>query len=95
MKADFRKHAGFTVVELVVVVVVVGLLAFVGFSVRNRLSSSDNAALINQSATAQDVPKATAVSTTSDLDKQLTVLDQTDTSSSDDLMELDSQLEAF
>lgn len=98
-------QAGFSLVELAIVLGVVGVLAFVGFSVYNRqhtqtASSSQNGVgqtANNQSAKATDVAPAPTINSTSDLDKASAVLDQTDPGGSNnaDATTLDTQLATF
>jgi prepilin-type N-terminal cleavage/methylation domain-containing protein len=87
-------QAGFSVVELIIVLVVVGLLGFTSYSVNKQ--HSDKTAKKNtaasQSSTTSSVP---TINSTSDLDKAEAALDQTDIDSSNDSSQLDSQLQAF
>jgi prepilin-type N-terminal cleavage/methylation domain-containing protein len=98
-----RPQSGFSVVELAIVLAVVGLLGFVGYSVYNRSNaktaddSTTNRAASPQSAKTNDVASAPDVSSTSDLDKASAALDQTDPGGSNtaDSDQLDSQLNSF
>lgn len=94
---NFRKNqAGFSAVELVIVLVVIGVLAFVGYTVYNR--QQDNKAAdsgTSQSATASDVPPAPEVKNTNDLDKASATLDQVNPGDDSDSSQLDSELNAF
>jgi prepilin-type N-terminal cleavage/methylation domain-containing protein len=96
MRTSFRQ-SGFSAVEVVIVIAIVGLLCFAGYKVSSRQEDTADKSpnTTSQSATASDVPAATEVNSTDDLDKQIILLDQTDTSSSDDMAELDAQLQAF
>jgi prepilin-type N-terminal cleavage/methylation domain-containing protein len=95
-------QSGFSAVELVIVLAVVGVLGFVGFSVYNRqqtktTDTGTTQANNGQSAKANDVASAPNISSTSDLDKAATMLDQTDPSGSNnsDAGQLDSQTANF
>ncbi len=98
-----KLQSGFSVVELVIILAVVGVLAFVGYAVYNRQHNTTSTANNNSSQTvndetkASDVPPAPVVSSTSDLDKASATLDKVDpgTSNSSDSSQLDSQLSAF
>ena len=96
-------QAGFSPVELIIVLVVVAALGFVGYSVYNRQQdqSASNSGTSQQAAdepaTANDVKSAPTISSTGDLDKANTVLDQTDPGGSNntDASQLDSELATF
>lgn len=98
-------QAGFSAVELILIFVVVGILAFVGFSVYNRHNKADTAQSTNTSqqhntsetAQADDVATAPGVNSTSDLDKAAATLDQTDPGGSNDAdaSQLDTQVSDF
>lgn len=95
-------QAGFSVIELSVILLIVGLLGFVGYRVytgRTTTASTTNSATssLEQSATANDVPSVASINSTADLTKALTVLDQTDPSSSNnaDSGQLDTQVSNF
>lgn len=93
-------QSGFSTVELVILLVVFGLIGFVGYTVYNQNKSTDNNQTSNstsQGATANDVKAAPAVTSTDDLDRAATALDQTDPdgSSSGDSSQLDVELNSF
>jgi prepilin-type N-terminal cleavage/methylation domain-containing protein len=98
-------QAGFSVVELVIVLGVVGVLGFVGYGVYDRQnakitdsSTTDTSQTASsQSAKANDVASAPTVSSTNDLDKASAILNQTDPSGSNntDASQLNSQLSTF
>ena len=96
-------QAGFSVVELVIVLAVVGVLGFVDYSVYNRQntktadSSTTGTSQTASAAKANDVASAPTVSSTSDLDKASATLDQTDPGGSNntDASQLDTQLANF
>lgn len=94
---SFRKNqSGFSVVELVIILLVVGALAFVGYMVYNR--QQDDKTTVNdtsQSVATDDVPSAPEIKTTGDLDKASATLDQVDVDSNNDSSQLDSELSAF
>ncbi len=96
---SFRTNqSGFSVVELAIVVSVIAALSFVCYSVynqqHNKTASTTGA---SQSAKASDVASAPTISSTSDLNKALTTLNQTDPSGSNntDASQLDAQLANF
>jgi prepilin-type N-terminal cleavage/methylation domain-containing protein len=88
-------RSGFSVVEILIVVVVLGLVGFIGYVFYTKQSNTTVNSTTNQSATAEDVPAAPGVTTTSDLEKASKMLDESDTASSSDSAELDSQLQSF
>ncbi len=88
-------QSGFSIVEILIVVVVVALIGFIGYRFYTSQADTMTGTSTSQSATADDVPEAPDVTSTSDLDKASTMIDETDTSSSNDTAELDSELEAF
>lgn len=91
-----NNQSGFSVVELVIVLAVVVVLGFVGYSVyKSQNNKTDDTTTTSQSATASDVPSAPTINSTSDLDEAAIMLDQTDTSSSSDSAQLDSELQSF
>ena len=94
--AFLKTKSGFAIVELVAILVVVGLLSFVGYTAYNKLhNNSSVASTTTQSPVATDVKPTPTINSTSDLTNAESALDQTDTSSSADLSSLDSQLNAF
>lgn len=90
-------QSGFSIIELIIALAILGVLVFVGYIVYDRQNdkTADNRDTTSQSATKSDLPTAPEVTSTSDLDKAATVLDQTDTSMDDDSEELDAQLQSF
>ncbi len=58
MHKSYRKQLGFTVVEFLVVLVVVGALAFVGFAVMNKQNADKDA---KQTSTSQKVSSDAAL----------------------------------
>jgi prepilin-type N-terminal cleavage/methylation domain-containing protein len=96
---------GFTAIELVIVVLIVAILGFVGYTVYSRQNAKTvsnttpavSPTSTNPSASAHDVASAPSISSSADLDKAATMLDQTDlnSSSSADSTQLDSQLSTF
>lgn len=94
--AFLKTKSGFAIVELVAILVVVGLLSFVGYTAYNKLHNNASvASTTTQKPVATDVKPTPAINSTSDLTNAESTLDQTDTSSSSDLNSLDSQLNAF
>lgn len=97
-----KSQAGFSVVELFIVAIVVVALAMVGYTVYNRQNDNKAATTtssqsVNTDAVATDVPTAPAINSTSDLDKASAALDQIDpsVSSDSDVSQIDSQLANF
>lgn len=92
------KQPGFSLIELVLVLAVVGVLGFLGYSFYNR-QNANNAAQTASSEPAQanDVASSPNINSTSDLDKALATLDQTDPSGGNntDSSQLDSELSNF
>lgn len=94
---SFRKNqSGFSAVELVIILVVAGALAFVGFTVYSRQQNNKPAdSSTSQSAVANDVPSAPEVKSTGDLDKASATLDSVNLDDSSDSSQLDSELNTF
>jgi Tfp pilus assembly protein PilE len=97
-------QSGFSVVELAIILVVVGVLAFVGYNIYSRQNSNKTADSSTTSKTAgpepakaNDVTSAPNIKSTSDLDKASAALDQTDPggSNNSDANQLDTQLANF
>lgn len=92
-------QSGFSIIEIAVVVVLVGIVALLGYTFYNRQNSNPVAdtATATQSAVATDVPVAPAVKSTGDLDAALAILDQTNPAGSNnaDATLLDSQVANF
>ena len=91
-----RKQAGFTLVEIAIVVVVVGIIAFLGYTFYNNQVQKNASDESSQSAVAEDVDSAPEINSTEDLDSAEAVLDGTDpSSSSSDSSQLDAELSNF
>jgi prepilin-type N-terminal cleavage/methylation domain-containing protein len=93
-------QSGFSAVEIVIVLVIVGAIGLVGYTVYNRQQDKATDGTSQQSAeqspTATDVQSAPEVKSTEDLDKAEAVLDATDPGSSNtDAGMLDSETSAF
>ncbi|MEX1995370.1 MAG: hypothetical protein WD887_01170 [Candidatus Saccharimonadales bacterium] len=90
-----RFQKGFSVVELLLIIVVVTGLAYVGYRVYDR-QQTRNAAASEQSPTARDVSSAPEIKKASDLDAASKLLDQNDPAvSNQDASQLDSELSNF
>ena len=96
------RQAGFSLVEILIVVAVVAVLGLVGYTVYNRqtdktANTSNTQQLANQTPSAEDVKSAPNVSSTNDLYNAMLVLDQTDPggSNNSDATQLDSQVSNF
>lgn len=86
---------GFSVVELLIIIVVVTGLAYVGYRVYDR-QTAKNAASSEQSSEANDVSPAPAIRQADDLDAASKLLDQNDPAvSNQDASQLDSELSSF
>lgn len=97
-----NNQSGFSAIELVIILVIVCVLGFVGYSVydRQQNNTSDtgsNQQASEQSSTASDVKPAPEINSTSDLDTASDTLEQTDPSGSNntDAGQLDNELSAF
>lgn len=96
-----RNNLGFTAVELVLVLVVVGLIGLVSYKIYNTQKENDRItnsteAVLEQTPTASSSVPAT-INSASDLEQAEKVLADYDSSSSDDqdLSQLESELSAF
>ncbi|HSX18257.1 MAG TPA: hypothetical protein VLE51_02810 [Candidatus Saccharimonadales bacterium] len=95
-----KNNLGFTVVETVLVLVIVGLVAFVGYKVYNTKNSTDQVASDTTSGSqlaAKNTSAAPTINSTSDLDKAQKALDQNGTPTADgsDLSTLNGELANF
>jgi Tfp pilus assembly protein PilE len=97
-----EKSSGFTVVELVLIVVVLAVAGFTGWWVYQRqqdttVSSPATAALNDTSPVATNVSSAPAIQSSSDLNNALQVLSQNDPSAgnSSDINHLNTQTSGF
>jgi prepilin-type N-terminal cleavage/methylation domain-containing protein len=93
-----KQQAGFSIVELVLVIVVVAALGLVGYVVnKNRSTYTAAPASSTPAAASASVSSAPQVTTTSDLYKASATLYQNDpgTANSSDSSQLDSQTSAF
>lgn len=89
-----KNKSGFSVIELVVVVAVVGLVAFLGYTFYNKWQDN-SVKSTEQSSVATDVPAAPKIETVDDLDAAESTLDGVQIENSDDSSQLDSELSAF
>lgn len=92
-------QSGFSIVEIVIVLAVVGFTGLLGYTAYNRIHDSKTASnqATVQPATASDVKSAPAIKSVSDLDSAQATLDQTNlgASSTTDANELDNEMSAF
>ncbi|MDB5187188.1 MAG: hypothetical protein JWM07_660 [Candidatus Saccharibacteria bacterium] len=86
-------RAGFSAVEIVIAVAVVAVVGFLGYIFYNNYQDKQAA----EASAVTDVPKAPAITTTSDLDKASATIDEAvlDSGNDDDLSELDGELAEF
>lgn len=89
---NMRKTKGFSVVEILIVVVVVGIVAALGVVGYGRWKQTQVANKTD--TTQQTVSAAPEIKTSSDLDTALTTLDQADVTGTD-TAQLDSQSNSF
>jgi len=93
------RQAGFTVIEAVIVIVIVGALLAVGvWVVKNQSDNKDKSSNTSQTSeeTSADVPEAPAVEDTEDLDAAQKALDESDLDAgTTDNSQLDSQTSGF
>jgi guanyl-specific ribonuclease Sa len=94
-----RKQAGFTFIELILVVATVVLIGFVGVTAYNAHQNATQQASTNAPgsvATTASVPAAPQISSTSDLTAAENTLDKSDIdANTSDSSQLDSQLSSF
>ena len=89
----FKNQSGFSAVEAVLIILLIGLLLFVGYTFYNSQLSPDASTNTSQSgsSSSEDVPDAPEINSESDLDNADDTLDQVDVeeSNSSDDAELD------
>lgn len=86
---------GFSIIELLLIIVVVAGLAYAGFKVYDARQTKNSAAS-EQSSTATDVSTAPTIKESTDLDAASKLLDQNDPATSNqDAAQLDSELANF
>lgn len=91
---SFRNNqTGFSAVALVLILLVVGAIAFAGYTVYNR--QQDGGAGSEQSATASDVPTPPEIKSVEDLDAASATLDSVNLDDDSDESQLDSELNRF
>ena len=100
MKIKRTNGFGFTVLELLLVVIVVGLIGLVGYKIYNTQKENDKIANNTDAVLEQTLaPNAAipAINNTADLEQIEKALAEYDSSSQDDedLSQLDSELAAF
>lgn len=90
------QQSGFSAVEVLITLVVVAIIGYLGYTFYNGYQ--DKMAKSAESAnTVSDTADAPVVTTSEDLDKASTALDQTDVESgnNDDMSELDKEISNF
>lgn len=92
-----KSQTGFSAVELVIVVAVVSLVGFAGYTFSNRQQPKtvSNSQVTEQSPTAADVPAAPEVVSADDLSKAEATLDSSDVDNDTDNAQLNNELAAF
>jgi type II secretory pathway component PulJ len=94
MVARKKNQTGFTLVEVLVIVLVFAVIGALGFTFYGRMNQTAKES--GESRIASDVQGAPEIKDTSDLDDAASILDQTDPASSDsDLSQLDSASSGF
>jgi prepilin-type N-terminal cleavage/methylation domain-containing protein len=96
------KQQGFSAFELVLVLAVVAILGLAGYQVYSRhnaqtATTNSSVTTASQNSTSSNVSNAPVISSTSDLDKSVQILDQNDpaTANNIDSSQLDNQSSAF
>lgn len=89
------QKAGFSVIEIFIVVVVVGLLGYLGYYYYNSQIKDGGSSAIEQNPVASDVVGAPEVKVVKDLNEAEKILDATDLNSTTDTTQLDSELSKF
>lgn len=87
-----QKTNGFSIIELVIILVVIGIVGGLGYVFYNRITqpAKDGVASSSQQAT-----PLKSIDTAADLDKASSQLDSIDVSDSQDINSLDSQAANF
>ncbi len=88
-----KRQNGFSAVELVLVLGVIGVLVFVGYTFYTHNKDSDQLGGNTTTSTTQKAPAAPAINSTNDLTTAENTLDQTDVD--DNTADLDAELATF
>jgi len=92
MKSLFKKQ-GFSIIELLVIIIVVGLIGVVGYFFYGNFISNNQ--VKEQSPVASGVPVAPAITTTANLDEAEVVLNGINLDDNTDELQIDSELSNF
>lgn len=99
MVTNPRNKAGFSVVEILIVVVVLVIIGGLGYVLYNRLHQAPDTTTATtktqDSAAASGIQTAPEIKSVDDLTKAEQVLDQSDVSSSSDASQFDTQTSGF
>lgn len=87
--------SGFSLVELVFIVAVVGLISTLGYTFYSRQQVANETTNNAQAARTADVPTAPRITTTDDLTSAVKTLDATTVGDDSDNAQLDTELNAF
>src|SRR5687768_7231850 len=93
-----KKQSGFSVVEALIILVIVGVLGFTGYMVYKKQQGdkqTSTSQYTDQESTADDVQPAPAITATDDLDVAQKTLDETSLDSDSDSIQLDKELSEF
>lgn len=95
---SFKNQMGFSIVEVVIAIAVVGIGGYVGYTAYSRLqdkNTNSSAQVITQSPVANDIAPAPTITTTDDLTAAEKILDNTNIDNPSDTAELDTELSTF
>ncbi len=87
------KNKGFSIIEIIIVLVVIGVIAALGYVYMNRPTSQESASTQSVSTSAPEAPQITSVK---DLDKATSTVEEINLDTTDsDLSAIDSELSQF
>lgn len=90
-----KNQLGFSVVEAFIVLLIVGVITFLGYTIYDRQQNKAADSTSAQSSVAPDVKDAPEIKSTNDLDAASAVLDDAELDDSNDSAQLDSELSYF
>lgn len=94
-----KNNSGFSPVEILIVVVIVGVISLIGYTIYDRQqpksASTSGQTSQTESAGNEDIPSAPEINSTEDLTKAEKTLDDTSVEGGSDSSQLDAELASF